>query len=114
MRYHRTIERKTLSPKELLDSDVSWDQCAPQNWDREIGVAVAAHEEVKRRISVLRPSMNADVRLGQDCNAGYAAHFERMQMDVQEGGVCGAGSFDQSALYALRIVEICGLEKVNN
>jgi hypothetical protein len=58
--------------------------------------------------------MNADVRLGQDCNAGYAAHFERMQMDVQEGGVCGTDSFDQSALYALRIVEICGLEKVNN
>jgi hypothetical protein len=102
-----------LSAKELLDFDFSRSQYAPQNWDREIGIAVAAREQVKRRIPVLRPGMNADVRLGQDCNARYAASGKAMQMDVQEGGACGADNLDQSALYVLNVVEIYGLAKVN-
>jgi hypothetical protein len=115
IRYHRAIESKTLAPKELVDFDIHRSQCASQSWDSEIGIAAAAHKEVECGIPVLRPSMNADVRLGQDSNARHATRFGKVvQMDVQEGRVCDADGFDESALYALNVVEISGLEKINN
>src|SRR6516162_6255082 len=48
--------------------------------DREAGVraGLAAHEHVERGVAGVRPGMDRDVALGEDCNAGDAIGLKMM------------------------------------
>lgn len=110
---HR-IENANLSAHEFLDFDLFGNQSTPQNGYRQIGIAVAAHEEVERGIPVLWPGMDADVRLGKDRDTRYAADFgEVMQMDVKECGARCLGGFDESGPDAFDVVEIGRVQEVD-
>jgi hypothetical protein len=72
-----------LAAQKLVDADALCGKGLTQHRNALIRVGRAAHEDVKRRVAELRPSMDGDVALGQHRHAGHAARLEMMQVNVQ-------------------------------
>jgi len=90
----------------LFDDDLAGRECLFQDIDRQPWLGIAAHEHVKRGITVFGPAMDRDMRLSQHSHTRHAAiRREVMQMDMQE---CRARNFNtppQRLVDVLYVVE---------
>src|SRR5215469_6075807 len=64
---------------------------------------VSARVEIHRRVALLGPGMDGQMRFGKDDRAGYALGFESMKRALHNGGACGLGRTDHHCMDAVDI-----------
>jgi hypothetical protein len=98
-----------------LHDDVLGLERLPNDFDGEMGLGPAAHEDIQRRIPVFRPAMNADVRLSKHGNAGNAPIGGKvMHVDMQEGRSRHVDTFPEGILDVLKVVKARAFHHVDD
>ena len=103
-----------MPAQDFVDVDALGGKCIAQYGDAIVRLGGPAHKDVERRVARFGPSMDGDVALGQDGNAGHATWLKMMQVNVQERRAGGFNAAPQRRLDVIDIIEPFGAVQIDN
>jgi hypothetical protein len=104
-----------LATQLLLDHDLAGREGLAQDLDGRSRIGSPAHEDIERGVSVFRPAMDRDVRLGKHRDPGYApVRREVVEMNVQKRRACDLHTTSERLLDVLYLIEPLCPNEIDN